>query len=81
MLSFPLLAFPKLLFSPLDLVLYAEPEVLTPLEEADLSDEALPARRPPAERPTDTSWSGEVLYGLLNLSADACGRVACKLQQ
>lgn len=54
-LSFPLLALPKWLFGPLDLMLYAEPEVLAPLEEADLSDEALPGRRPAAERPTDTS--------------------------
>lgn len=68
-LSFPLAP----LVVPLDL-LYAAPELLAPLEEAVLSDGVLPVVRPARERPTDTTWSGDVLYGLLNLSGDSCSK-------
>lgn len=68
MLSFPLLAPLALPLAPLDLLPNADPEVLAPLEEADLSDKALPVVRLASDRPTDTTWSGDVLYGLLSLS-------------
>lgn len=61
-LSFPVLAPARLPLAPLDLLPAAEPEVLAPLEEADLSATALPvAVRPATDRPTDTTWSGDVL--------------------
>ena len=47
---------------PLHLLPHAVLEVVAPLEEADLSATALPvAERPASNRPTDTTWSGEVL--------------------
>lgn len=47
---------------PLALLPPAEAEMLAPLEEADLSGTALPvAVRPGTNRPTDTTWSGDVL--------------------
>ena len=61
----------RLLVSPPDLLPDVVPELLAPVAELDLSVVALPPTSP-ADRPTDTIWSGEVLYGLLNLSLDPC---------
>lgn len=73
-LSFPMLAPLALPLAPLDLLLNADPEVLAPLEEADRSDKVLPVVRLASDRPTDTTWSGDVLYGLLSLSGDDCSK-------
>ena len=61
-LSFPVPAPARLPLPPLDFPPDTEPEVLAPLVEADLSATALPvAVRPATDRPTDTTWSGDVL--------------------
>lgn len=61
-LILPELVLAMLPLPPLALLLATEAEMLAPLEEADLSGTALPvAVRPGTERPTDTTWSGDVL--------------------
>lgn len=61
-LSFPVVAPARLPLPPIDLLPDAVLEVAAPLEEADLSAIAFPvAVRPASDRPTDTTWSGDVL--------------------
>ena len=57
-LSLPTVALAILPLPPAD---FALPELLAPPEEADLSAKVLPAVRPAIDRPTDTTWSGDVL--------------------